>query len=198
MPSGDNLSAGLDAEFGVVSNRDLPVVASFGYKASDCARVPFSLTAEITTHRKLMGLHHNSLYTMIVRVEHVNPAAAIDGKRPRVVQHAGLSTTSSPTAERFSLLGKFLYTVVAILTNINMPLLVESKVIRVIELARIRTCLPPHLQELSLVIKDLNAMIAGVGNPQLSSLIEHDVLWPEELSWCGPMPPPLQEKVSVG
>ena len=84
-----------------------------------------------------MGLHHNSLYTMIVRVEHVNPAAAIDGKRPRVVQHAGLSTTSSPTAERFSLLGKFLYTVVSILTNINVSMLIESKVIRVIELTRI-------------------------------------------------------------
>ena len=38
MPSGDNLLAGLDPEFGVVSNRDLPVVASFGYKALElCA-----------------------------------------------------------------------------------------------------------------------------------------------------------------
>lgn len=66
MPARDNLSAGLGAEFGVVHKRDDPVVTSFGCNDSDDAWIPPALPVEMVTHCKMAGLHHNSLYTMIV------------------------------------------------------------------------------------------------------------------------------------
>ena len=66
MLARDNLSAGLIADFGVVNKRDGPVVTSFGCKDSDDAWIPPALTVEMVTHCKMAGLHHNSLYTMII------------------------------------------------------------------------------------------------------------------------------------
>jgi len=40
IPARDNLSAGLDADFGVVHKRDDPVVISFGFNDSDDAWIP--------------------------------------------------------------------------------------------------------------------------------------------------------------
>ena len=55
----------------------------------------------------------NPLDAMVLRVDDMHAATAVNCERPWFVELAGRSTLASPTTERFPFHGKFLHAVIA-------------------------------------------------------------------------------------
>ena len=73
-----------------------------------------------------MGLSENSsLYTMVIGIDHMDPAEAIEYQGPRIVQLPRPASLRSPTVNGLSIERKFLHAVIAILANVDVALPVE-------------------------------------------------------------------------
>src|SRR5262245_6706345 len=84
-------------------------------------------------------LELDPLHAVVVAVQHVDPAVAVAGQGPGVVELAWLPAVSAPTAERFSVAGKFLHATVAVFDNVQLVVAAERQAVGIAQLAR---CVP--------------------------------------------------------
>ena len=106
---------------------------------------------------------------MILTVDHVYLAPAIDGQCPRTGELARLAARPAPATERFALRRKLLHALVAVLDNIqHAGRLIESQVIGIIQLSRLLAGNAPAAHQLAVARENLNAVVAGVRDIQVA------------------------------
>src|SRR5438874_720682 len=82
-----------------------------------------------------------------------NAAAAVEDKRPRVIQLPRLAAHTSPAIERLAVERELLHAVVAVFAHIHMSFAVERQTIRIVQLSRIAPRSAPQFDQLALPVE---------------------------------------------
>src|SRR5205809_893013 len=101
---------------------------------------------------------------MVLRVDYMNSATAVNRQRPWIVQLTGLASRSAPAAQRSTLHGELLHAVVVPLGDIQDSLWPKRKVVGIGKLPRLGAVFAPTGHKISVAGEDLDAMIAGIGD----------------------------------
>ena len=88
---------------------------------------------------------------MILCINYMYLAPAIDGQGPGFGELSRLSSGATPAAERLPVLGEFLHAIVSPFRDVEFTLLAERQVVRVRQLSRLRSGLPPAANELAVL-----------------------------------------------
>ena len=140
----------------------------------------------------------DSLHAVVLRVDDVDPAVAVDGHGPGLVEPPRFSSRTAPAAERLAFFGELLHAMVAVLDDVQIAVRVERQVVGIGQLPRLTARLAPAVDELAVASEHLDPMIRAVGHVQQAVGPKGERPDASEFSRLGPFPAPALDEFAIG